>query len=312
MKWSWVSTLAPMVVGLGIGLYFNLSNTYNPILYMRVDLGTVFTIFGVILTIISAIFFVFWNINEKNRQAKLDLLISTSEDRRRFFQRLDHELKNPLTAILAGLANLKEEASGENQNTVSSVGAQANRLSRLVADLRKLSDLETRSLELSTVNLTELLEEVYKSIADLPEAAQRKMTLSLPRAPWPLSDISADRDLLLLAIHNLLSNAIKFTRPGDTIELRAFEEDQNVIIEVADTGPGIPETEVPHVWEELYRGMAARGHPGSGLGLSLVKAIVSRHNGQVNLRSRPGKGTVFTMKLSHASAGKLKQGVSIS
>jgi len=306
MKWFWVSTLAPMLVGLGIGLFLNFSSSYNPILYVRADLGTVFALFGSFLTFLSAIFIAFWVTNEKNRRSRLDMIISTSEDRRRFLQRLDHELKNPLTAILAGLANLKDDLSGENQATVTSVEDQAKRLSRLVADLRKLSDLETRALELSTVNLSELLEEVYNSVADLPEAAQRKMSLSLPRAPWPLAEISADRDLLLLAIHNLLANAIKFSRPGDTIELRAFEEDQNVIIEVADTGPGIPESEAPHVWEELYRGMEARGFPGSGLGLALVKAIVNRHNGQVNLRSRPGKGTVFTMKLSHVTTGKIK------
>ena len=306
MKWYWASTLAPMLAGLGIGLYLNLSSSYNPIIYVRADLGSVFFFLGISLTILSAIFMAFWTNNEKCRRAKLDLVISTSEDRRRFLQRLDHELKNPLTAILAGLANLKDNIPSKEQNTVVSVENQAKRLSRLVSDLRKLSDLETRTLELSTVNLTELLEEIFNSFTDLPEVSERKMTLTIPQAPWPLPEISADRDLLLLAIHNLLANAVKFTRPGDKIELRANEEDQFIVIEVADTGPGIPDTEAPHVWEELYRGVAARGAPGSGLGLALVKAIISRHNGQVTLRSRPGKGTVFTIKLAHLFPGKIK------
>jgi two-component system OmpR family sensor kinase len=306
MKWYWVSTFAPMLAGLVIGLYLNLSNSYNPIIYMRVDLGTLFFILGFCLTILSAIFMAFWTTGEKYRRAKLDLIISTSEDRRRFLQRLDHELKNPLTAILAGLANLKDVTPKDEQNTVVSVEVQAKRLSRLVSDLRKLSDLETRKLELSTVNLSELLDEIFNSFIDRPEASERKMTLTIPQAPWPLPEISADRDLLLLAIHNLLTNAVKFTRPGDTIELRAFEEDQFVVIEVADTGPGIPDAEAPHVWEELYRGVEARGIPGSGLGLALVKAIITRHHGQVTLRSRPGKGTVFTIKLAHSIAGKTK------
>jgi two-component system, OmpR family, sensor kinase len=304
MKWYWASTLAPMLAGLAIGLFLNLTTTYNPIIYMRVDLGTLFFILGFCLTILSAIFMAFWTNSEKYRRAKLDLIISTSEDRRRFLQRLDHELKNPLTAILAGLANLKDITSKDEQNTVVSVEVQAKRLSRLVSDLRKLSDLETRKLELSTVNLSELLDEIFNSFVDRPDASERKMTLTIPQAPWPLPDISADRDLLLLAIHNLLTNAVKFTRPGDTIELRAFEEDQVVVIEVADTGPGIPDAEAPHVWEELYRGVDARGIPGSGLGLALVKAIISRHHGQVTLRSRPGKGTVFTIKLAHSIPGK--------
>jgi two-component system OmpR family sensor kinase len=70
-----------------------------------------------------------------------------------------------------------------------------------------------------------------------------------------------------------------------------------VVLEIADTGPGIPEAEVPHVWEELYRAEGARGTPGSGLGLALVRAIVERHRGQVGLRSRVGQGTVVSMRL---------------
>jgi len=79
--------------------------------------------------------------------------------------------------------------------------------------------------------------------------------------------------------------------------MRAFEDGNQVVIEVADTGPGIPEEDVVHVWEELYRGEGARGIQGSGLGLALVRAIVSRHEGDIDLRSRPGEGTVFMLRL---------------
>ena len=79
--------------------------------------------------------------------------------------------------------------------------------------------------------------------------------------------------------------------------MRAFEDADMVIVEVADTGPGIPEAEVPYVWQELYRGRGARGVPGSGLGLALVRAITERHGGQVTIRSRLDQGTVVTMKL---------------
>src|SRR5262249_10324538 len=96
---------------------------------------------------------------------------------------------------------------------------------------------------------------------------------------------------------NLLDNAIKFGRAGDRVELRASEDGATVVVEVADTGPGIPETDLPHVWEELYRGQGARAVPGSGLGLALVHAIIQRHGGQVSVRSRAGQGTVFTVRL---------------
>lgn len=87
------------------------------------------------------------------------------------------------------------------------------------------------------------------------------------------------------------------TRPGDTVEVRASEDGASVVVEVADAGPGIPMEELPRVWEELYRGQGARGTPGSGLGLALVRAIVEQHGGQVTLRSRVGQGTVVTMRL---------------
>jgi two-component system OmpR family sensor kinase len=119
----------------------------------------------------------------------------------------------------------------------------------------------------------------------------------VPQAPWPLPQVPGDNDLLLLALHNLLDNALKFSRKGDTIEVRAFEDGQSVVVEVADTGPGVPAGELPHVWEELYRGVGARGVPGSGLGLALVRAIVERHGGQVSVRSREGQGTVFGVRL---------------
>jgi len=106
-----------------------------------------------------------------------------------------------------------------------------------------------------------------------------------------------DRDLLFLAVHNLLDNAIKFTQPGGTIEMRGFEDGSSLVIEVADTGQGIPEDELVHVGEELYRARGARGIPGNGLGLALVHSIINLHGGKVSVRSREGKGTVVTLKL---------------
>ena len=210
-------------------------------------------------------------------------------------QRLDHELKNPLTAMQAGLALAKgNEASGQAE-ALGRVEAQVRRISRLTADLRKLAELESRPLELAPVNLADLLTQVVELGQE--RADGRRLTLTLPQAPWPLPTINGDADLLLLAAHNLLDNAIKYSRPGDTLEVRASEDGNSVRVEVADTGPGIPAAEVPHVWEELYRGRGARSVPGSGLGLALTQAIIQRHGGQIAVRSREGQGTVVTVRL---------------
>jgi two-component system OmpR family sensor kinase len=221
-----------------------------------------------------------------------------ADEHRRFLRRLDHELKNPLTAIRAGLANVAEMPPGEaHQEALASVNTQVLRLSRLSGDLRKLAELEVRPLEYSPVDVSALLKDAFNMAQEQPEAAERNLNLSIPHAPWPLPNVQGDADLLLLAVHNLLDNALKFSRPHDTLELRAFEDGANVVIEVADTGPGIPENNQPHVWEELYRGESGRGVPGSGLGLALVRAIAERHNGRVSLRSRLGQGTVFSLHL---------------
>lgn len=219
-------------------------------------------------------------------------------DRRRLLMRLDHELKNPLTAIHAGLANAADDDdAAARARALDGVGSQASRLTRLMTDLRKLTELETREVEQVPVDLEELLRDVHGAVAELPGADERRFRLSLPEAPWPLPPVRGDVDLLFVAVHNLAVNAVKFTRPGDTIEIRATEDGEVVVIEVADTGPGIPPDELEGVWEELARGEAARGVPGTGLGLPLVRTIVARHGGEERIRSRVGQGTVVSLRL---------------
>jgi two-component system OmpR family sensor kinase len=302
--WRWTLFFVPGVLGLVIGIWLNLVNLPNPIVYLRAQLSALIFILGIILLLLGAVIMVIWY---RWQIARLDIVLESADDRRRFLRRLDHELKNPLTAILAGLANLSTNASAHSRQTetLESVEAQVQRLSRLVADLRKLSELETRQLEMGRVDMNELLEEAFLLAQDHPGSSERQLNLSIPRAPWPLPTIAGDRDLLFLTVHNLLDNALKFTRPGDTVEMRAFEDGANVVIEVADTGPGIPVSESRHVWEELYRGEGARGVAGSGLGLALVRAVVVRHGGQVTLRSRPDQGTVFTLRLPMGEIPKI-------
>jgi two-component system OmpR family sensor kinase len=225
------------------------------------------------------------------------------EERRRFLRRLDHEFKNPLTAIRAGLANLDSTTPGDTWLEIrSSIESQVLRLSRLTSDLRKLADLESRPLEESgLVDTEELLKQAFEAAQETPAAKERELALITPQAPWPLPQIRGDSDLLFLAFFNLLDNALKFTRAGDTVEVRAMDGGEDVIVEIADTGVGIPSEEVSQVWEELYRGRDAQRVSGSGLGLSLVKAIVERHGGSVELRSKPNHGTVIAIRLPQGS-----------
>lgn len=292
-RWWWVAL--PLGIGTIAALVFTLTEAPNPLFYVQADLGAVVFGLGLVIAILVAAMVM---VLGKIESIQKELSLQSYEDRRRFLQRLDHELKNPLTAILAGLANLSSsESPADRVSSLKSVQSQVDRLRRLVGELRKLAELETRPLDADPINLDELLEDAFTLAKDNPKAVERTLSFSTPRAPWPLPKIKGDRDLLILAIHNLLDNAIKFTRPGDTIEVRAFEDGSGVVLEVADTGPGIPENEQEHVWEELYRGESARGVPGSGLGLALTRAIIKRHGGSITMRSRKGEGTVFTVRL---------------
>jgi two-component sensor histidine kinase len=180
---------------------------------------------------------------------------------------------------------------------VASVSSQANRITRLLGDLRKLADLEPQEIETAQVDLPSLLHEVEEAIGAIPSASERVIRVNVPRAPWPLPLIEGDRDLLFIALQNLIANAVKFSAPGDTVEVRASEDGSWLLLEVADTGAGIPEDEIGEVWHELARGRAARSLPGTGIGLALVRVVVIRHGGQVAIRSRDGQGTVVSIRL---------------
>jgi two-component system OmpR family sensor kinase len=298
-RWQWVVVLLPAALGLAVAAFLVGERLAKQAFYLRIEPDPLVVLVGFILSTAAALALaVRGRLQRARHKALVESMAKASEARHRFMRRLDHELKNPLTAIHAGLANLALATDPDEQRKIlAGVEAQIVHLSRLVTNLRKLADLEVRPLERSPVNVTELLEAVFAVVQEQPAAAARHLALALPQKSPPLPAVPGDRDLLSLAVYNLLDNALKFTRPGDKIELRAFKGEGAVVVEVADTGPGVPEVDMPHVWEELYRGRGARGMPGSGIGLALVHAVVERHGGQVGLRSQVGGGAVFAIRL---------------
>jgi two-component system, OmpR family, sensor kinase len=237
-------------------------------------------------------------LRSQREQLQLDGANQARAEHSAFLARLDHEMKNPLTAIRAALAAHGTQGSPH----LEVADTQVRRLSSLVSDLRKLSDLQSRPLECEAVDLGETVNEavaaVQTQLAQLGDP--RRFSVQFPTAPWRIPPVTGDSDLLYLAIFNLLSNAAKFTTAADSVEVRAGEADGNVWVEVADTGVGIPESELPQMWDELARATNARGIPGTGLGLPLVKVVVERHGGRVGLRSRQGAGTAVRIELPTA------------
>lgn len=272
-----------------------------PVLIFKIDVGMVAFLTGFILTLFAFVFYFGMQIRERHAQTKLESLRHEAElARRRFLRRLDHEIKNPLTGLRAALANLRESRTQEERERATENADHAvERLSNLLADLRKLSELEERPLERLPMDIPQLLEEMIEAARALPTYKDRQINLVITHVPWPLPAVTGDPDLLGLAIYNLIENALKFTSGEDSVEIRALEDGRTIVIEVADTGPGIAPQELGDIFEELYRGSNARGVEGSGLGLALVQRIAALHGGQVDVRSRQQEpcGTVFTLRL---------------
>ena len=295
----WLLILLPLGMGLIIAWLINQFQLSNPLFRVLISLSSLILFLGLLISLFLLVAWLSRQTAERRSSQKIDQLqADTAEERRQFLRRLDHELKNPLMAIRAGLANFANAPTAETRHSaLATVEAQTIRLSRLTADLRKIAELEERPLDLGAVNMELLLTEVIDLAQDRPGAGEHQIRLIVPQAPWPLPAISGDWDLIFLAMYNLLDNAVKFCQPGATIEVRGREDGRFVMIEVADTGPGIETGELPHVWEELYRGQHGRTVPGSGLGLAMVRAVVERHGGVISVESKVDQGTVVTVRL---------------
>jgi two-component system OmpR family sensor kinase len=316
-KW-WVKLFLfsiPIVVGLIAGILAQLLLPPEIPILFQADLGIAAFVFGgvvrqwsffaFLLAFFITLFLILlylWDLRAMRQANKmiLESMRELEQNRRSFLRRLDHEIKNPLTGLRAALVNMQEtQAVDERQHAVENAGRAVTRMTRLLADLRKLSDLGERPIERAYVDVPDLLQDAVDAAHVLPAFEGREVSLFIPKVPSPFPSITGDRDLLVLAVYNLIENALKFTCANDTVEVRASEDGQFVVIEVADSGVGIPPEDVSKIFEELYRGSNARSTEGSGLGLALVKRIIALHNGEITVRSSQAepRGTVFTIRL---------------
>ena len=220
--------------------------------------------------------------------------------RRDFVANLSHELKTPLGA----LSLLAETLDGEEDSDVVSrltarVGAEATRFSRIVDDLLDLSRIEAGGTgTLAPVAVSAVIDEVVDGFYD--QAAARQISLEVtPTGPYLF--VMANRRDLTSAVSNLVDNAIKYSPEGAAVDVNASREKDNVVITLRNGGPGIPPDELPHVFERFYRGRNSRSQPGNGLGLSLSRAIVRAHGGQLSVTSRENVLTTFTLMLPCSS-----------
>jgi signal transduction histidine kinase len=217
--------------------------------------------------------------------------------RRDFVSSASHELKTPVAAILAS-AEALQMALDRDPGSARRFGEQIERLARqlakLVADLLDLSRLEASTPEHELVRLDQVAEEEVNRFRGVAESAGLTLTSSSSAV-----SVSGSRRDLALAIRNLLENAVRHTPDGGAIDLRLRSDNGDAVVEVIDSGEGIPKRELPRIFERFYRVDTARARAtgGTGLGLAIVRHVVEGHGGSVQVESELGLGSTFRLRL---------------
>jgi len=221
--------------------------------------------------------------------------------KRELMANIAHELRTPLTSISGYMEGLEDGVVPANSETYQLVHREAARLSRLVADLQRLSRAESGQEELDVVELpSELfIERVAKKLR--PMFIEKDISLLLEIAP-DMPPMLVDEDKTDQVLVNLLDNALNYTSPGGKVTLSARASGRMVQIEIADTGIGISAEDLPYIFERFYRAEKSRSRDrgGSGIGLTIAKKYVDSLGGDISVKSAPGQGTIFTLKLPAA------------
>lgn len=234
----------------------------------------------------------------------LDRLDQSFEQMRQFSQNAAHELKTPLT-ILRGeseLALTRAMSTKEQRQLINTYLEETGRMARIVDDLLMLAKADAGQIviEHSEVNLREIVEEVFDDATTLGNPKSISVQLVDNEPALVLGDPGRLRQLLRI----LVMNAIQYTGPGGSIRLKSFAEKGLCRVDVEDTGKGIPGEHLARIFDRFYRVDEARtrDHGGSGLGLAIAQWIVSAHGGTIEVRSTPGEGSRFTVRIPSSAA----------
>jgi signal transduction histidine kinase len=236
-----------------------------------------------------------WTLREVTEQRELDRL------KDEFVATVSHELRTPLTSMMGFLEMIREGEAGElndeQRRFLAIIYRSSERLQRLVGDLLFVARLDANGLQLqfADVDVTEVVHDAVESTAALARSRSIDLRAELGDVP----PVFGDRERLSQLVANLISNALKFTPAGGTVTARTFVDGDSAVIEVADTGIGIPEAEQSRLFQRFFRSSTAteQAIPGTGLGLVISRAIAEAHGGTISVRSAPGEGTSFRVEL---------------
>jgi two-component system, OmpR family, sensor histidine kinase BaeS len=235
-------------------------------------------------------------------EADVNELRRQEQARRELLANIAHDLTTPLTAIQGFSEALADDMISDpsaRQETAQRIAREVLRLRRMVGDLQQMSSLESGHvrLDLAPLNLYSLVDETLAVIE--PECEQHEISVHNEISSWiPL--VLADSDRITQVLLNLLDNARRHTHAGGRISVGAQVKERNLQVWVSDTGSGIDPADLPHIFERFYRADRSRTGGtggGSGLGLSIVKAIITAHGGSIQAESEKNKGTRISFTL---------------
>lgn len=236
------------------------------------------------------------------KSVEIETLKENEKFRREFISNVSHELKTPLTSI-QGFVEILIDAHKSNQsidlNYLEKIYKNSDRLIEIVQDLTTISQAENKQLTLTKTKFSiyELCLEVIESLDEL--AKSKKSKIEIKDKDFIAFNVVADKPKISQVLFNLLENAIFYCPSNSKIDIRFFDVDNAVLIEIVDNGHGIAKEHLPRIFERFYRVDEARSREkgGSGLGLSIVKNILEAHDQNIQVKSEIGKGTKFYFTL---------------
>lgn len=238
-------------------------------------------------------------IDQFNQMAKQ--LKQMEDMRQEFISNVSHEIQSPLTSIVGFVQALQTNSFTEEERNhyLQIIETESRRLSKLSENLLKLTSLESdhHPFEKHTYRLDHQLRAII--LACEPQWLKKDLQIEVSLEPL---NITADEDLMNQVWTNLLHNSIKFTPSSGTLSIQSLQLENQIVVIITDTGVGMSDNDVLHIFERFYKADQARvrSKSGSGLGLSIVKKIVDMHEGTIIVESEIGKGTTFTITLPHA------------